>query len=63
MSLSARYNISLNTPRDGDATSSLGNQLQCLNAFFWEEISPNFQPETPLAQLEAIHSSPSTSYL
>ena len=39
-----------------------GQLCQCINTF-WEEVSPNIQPEPPLVQLDAIKSHPITSYL
>ena len=35
MSLSTTSDLSLNTPRDSDATTSLGNLFQCLTALLF----------------------------
>jgi len=40
-----------------------GQPVPMPDCSFWEEMSPNFQPEAPLVQLEAIPSCPITSYL
>ena len=40
-----------------------GQLIPMPDCSFWEEMSPNFQPKPPLAQLEGIPSSPITSYL
>lgn len=54
-------NLSLNTPRDGYATISLGNLYQCLNTILEKKCLLISKP--PIAQLEAISSCPVASYL
>ena len=46
----------------GDSTTSLGSLFQCLTTLS-EKFFPNIQPESPLAQLEAIPPSPIASYM
>ncbi|KAK4813546.1 LOW QUALITY PROTEIN: hypothetical protein QYF61_009589 [Mycteria americana] len=48
------------TEGDGDSTTSLDSQFQCLTAL---SIFPNIQSKPPLMQLEAISSCPIASYL
>ena len=48
------------TFRDSDSTTSLGSPFQCLTTL---SENPNVQPESSLAQLEAITSCPVTSYM
>ena len=40
-----------------------GQPIQAPDHSFWEGVYRNVQPEHPLAQLEAIPSSPITSYM
>ena len=47
--------------RDGSSTISLGSSFQRLTTL--SEKFPNFQPESPLEQLQAILSSPIASYM
>ena len=58
MSLKITSKHSLNTSRVGD---SMGSPFQCLTTLS-EVVFPNVQPEPPLVQIEAIPSSPTTSY-
>ena len=51
MSLSITSKCFFNTPRDGDSTTFLG-----------QPVLPNIQPQSPMAQLEAIPSCPTVSY-
>jgi len=44
MLMSLRKALSLNTSRDSDSTTSLGNLCQCLTTP-WEENLPNIQAE------------------
>ena len=52
----------MNTSRDGSSPTSLGSLFQCLTTLS-EKFFSNIQPESPLAQLEAIPPSPVASYL
>ena len=52
----------MNTSRVGDSTTSLGSPFQCLTTLSEKVVFPNIQPEPSLVQLEAIPSSPITSY-
>ena len=66
MSLNATSKHSLNTSRVSDSTTSLGSPFQCLTTLsetFREVAFPTAQSEPPVAQLEAIPSSPVTSYM
>ena len=62
MSLNTMSKRSLNTTRVSDSTTSLGSPFQCLTTLSEKVVFPNIQPEPPLVQLEAIPSSPITSY-
>jgi len=62
MSLSTTSKHFLNTSRDGNFSTYLGRPPQHLTTLR-EEVFPNVQPETPLAQLEAIPSSRIASYM
>lgn len=49
--------VLLNASQDGDSTTSLGSQFQCLTSdeiAFSDEIFPYIQPESHLLQLETI---------
>ena len=59
MSLSTMSLQFLNASRDGDLS---GQSIPVSDHSFGEEILSNNQPESPLAQLEAIPSTPITSY-
>lgn len=61
MSLSTKSNLSLNSPRDGESTTSLGNPFQCLTTL--SEKKCLLISSLNLAQLKAIPSCPITGYL
>ena len=54
MSLSTTSKQFLNTLRDGDSTTSLGEPIPVLNNPFCIEVFPDIQPKLTLVQLEAI---------
>jgi len=53
MSLSATPIFFLNTSRDGDSTTSLGNPFQYHTTLSEKKYFYNIQPESPLVQLQA----------
>ena len=57
MSLSTTSKCFLNTSSNCASTTAVGSLFQPV---LGEELFPNVQPESPLAQLEAIPSSPIT---
>ena len=52
----------LNTSKDGNSTNLPGQPVPVPDQSI-RELFPNIHPESPLAQLEAIPSSPITSYV
>jgi len=63
MPLSTTSKFFLGISRDSNSTSSLNSPSQQPDHFFREQFFPNIQPESLLAQAEAIPSSSTTSYL
>ena len=62
MSLSTSSKCFLNTSRVGDSQHLPGQSVPVSDHSFGE-LFPNVQPESPLAQLQAIPSSPIHSYM
>lgn len=62
MELSVMFSHFLNTSWDGNSTTSLGNQFQCLITLT-EEILPDVQTKHPLAEPKAISSCPVACFL
>jgi len=62
MSLCTTSKHFLNSYRVGNSTTSLGNLFQYPDHSLGEEVFPNVQHESLLAQLEAISSIPIASW-
>jgi len=60
MSLSTTSKQFLNTLRDGDSTTSLGEPIPVLNNPFCKELLPDIQSKLTLVQFEAISPHPVT---